>query len=344
VLEDVVDRVAVEIATLGTPEDDPLVGQVAEAMADIGFSERRSVSPVGTDPRPDRGTVVTENRPEPGSPPSMCLLEPMRSPDQLRSLADSVPFWFHSIDLGQDIVTRGVKSPAVLAAEVERLQLPDLIGKTVLDIGAWDGFFSFETERRGAARVVSLDHFMWAIDPAVSRYYQDCREQGLPPQPDAIRAIPASELPGKRGYDTAARVLGSKAEARVADFMTMDLESLGRFDIVLYLGVLYHMQDPLAALRRLASVTGQLAVIESEAIAVPGYEHLALCEFYEGSELNADASNWWAPNQKALEGMCRAAGFASVKTLVGPPALAEVAGGAAQSPIHYRTFVHAAKA
>ena len=67
--------------------------------------------------------------------------------------------WFHTIDLGHGIVTAGRdESPRKLGW----IQLPgDLRGRTVLDVGAWDGFFSFECERRGADRVVALDGPAW---------------------------------------------------------------------------------------------------------------------------------------------------------------------------------------
>jgi hypothetical protein len=52
-------------------------------------------------------------------------------------------------------------------------------------------------------------------------------------------------------------------------------------------------------------------------MALPGYEDHALCEFFAGSELNGDPSNWWAPNEQALAGMCRAAGFRRVDVLIG---------------------------
>src|SRR2546423_15271821 len=81
----------------------------------------------------------------------------MNSQD-LRIKADSLR-WYHTIDLGQGVVTRGVdNSPERLA----RVHLPsDLSGCSVLDIGAWDGFFSFEAERRHASRVVATDHYAW---------------------------------------------------------------------------------------------------------------------------------------------------------------------------------------
>ena len=97
--------------------------------------------------------------------------------------------------------------------------------------------------------------------------------------------------------------------------MTMPLEPLGTFDVVFFLGVLYHMENPLASLRRVASLSKGVVIIESHAIVVPGYEHLEMCEFYSSNQLNGDVSNWWGPNLKALEGMCRAAGFARVEVV-----------------------------
>ena len=85
---------------------------------------------------------------------------------QLEEMAESVGFWWHSIDLGQGVVTKGFKTPETLQHELESLRLPDLRDKTVLDIGAWDGFFSFEAEKRGAKRVVAFDHHIWSVDLA----------------------------------------------------------------------------------------------------------------------------------------------------------------------------------
>ena len=153
----------------------------------------------------------------------------------------------HGID------TPGFKSADLLATELARLKLPaELLGKTVLDVGAWDGFFSFEAERRGAARVTVLDHYMWSLDiPAQQDYWRRCMAQGVAP-----RAYHETEywhpeaLPGKAGFDIARELRGSRVEAIVDDFMTTDLAALGRWDVVLYLGVLYHQENPMLALRR----------------------------------------------------------------------------------------------
>ena len=67
--------------------------------------------------------------------------------------------WYHSIDLGDGIVTRGIDDTPLRLA---RLDLPrSFAGLTVLDIGAWDGLLSFEAERRDASRVVAADYYSW---------------------------------------------------------------------------------------------------------------------------------------------------------------------------------------
>jgi tRNA (mo5U34)-methyltransferase len=132
-------------------------------------------------------------------------------------------------------------------------------------------------------------------------------------------------------------VLASRAEPVVADFMTVSLDRLGTFDVVLYLGVLYHMQNPLEALRRVARVTHELAIIETAAVVVPGMEDRAMFEFFPEDGLGDDPTNWWAPNETALKGLCRAAGFSRVETVIPPPPaeLVKVNGP------YYRAAVHA---
>src|SRR3954470_6944972 len=102
---------------------------------------------------------------------------------RLRRLTETVPFWWHSIDLGNGVVTRGHKPPGTLAQELATLDLPaDLSGMSVLDIGGWDGYFAFEAERRGASRVAVLDHYMWAIDvPGQQEYWRRCMAEGVDP-------------------------------------------------------------------------------------------------------------------------------------------------------------------
>lgn len=224
--------------------------------------------------------------------------------------------WWHSIPLGEGVVTDGTKAPATMQHEIDALRLPDLVGRSVLDIGAWDGGFSFEAERRRAARVVALDHFIWSVDlEALPHYLGRCAAAGERPEPwpDVPEVWKPEELPGKEGFDVAHEALGSHVEAVAADFHSMDLEPLGRFDVVLYLGVLYHVTDPLGSLTRLFQVTGDLALVETEMLAVPGAEQYGVCEFIDQDDLARDPTNWWVPNAKALVAMLRAAGFSRVE-------------------------------
>lgn len=251
-------------------------------------------------------------------------------------------YWWHSIDLGRGVVTPGHKGPEVLARELAAMQLPDLRGKSVLDIGGWDGFFAFEAEQRHAARVGVVDHYMWALDLHGWQEYCDlCKAEGRAPSPyHETEHWHPDTLPGKRGFDVAREALGSSVEAFVADFMTCDLDALGQWDVVLYLGVLYHMEDPLGALRRVAAVTRELAIVETEAVVVPGLEHEAMWRFFPSAELNADVSNWWTPNLTGVLGALRAAGFASAEPTQEPsPELLDAPGG----PHHYRATVHGVK-
>jgi hypothetical protein len=144
------------------------------------------------------------------------------------------------------------------------------------------------------------------------------------------------------------KALDSKVESVVADYMSLEPKKLGVFDVVLYMGVLYHMPDPFAAMKQVAALTGEVAIIETAAEVIPGYENLALCEFFETNELNYDMSNWWSPNEKTLLALCRAAGFRRVEIIAGAPSVKEKGRGMFSSPpsvqVHrYRAIVHAFK-
>jgi tRNA (mo5U34)-methyltransferase len=195
--------------------------------------------------------------------------------------------WYHTIDLGDGIVTAGVDdTPQRLA----RLDLPaSLTGLTVLDIGAWDGFFSFECERRGASRVVAADHYSWSD----------------------------SSWGTKAGFQLAREALGSAVEDVDIDVMDLSPERLGTFDLVLFLGVLYHLRHPLLALERVASVTRKTLVLET-VVDMMGYGRPAVA-FYPERELNNDPTNWWGPNVPAVHGMLRSVGFTQVRTVTNHP-------------------------
>lgn len=229
--------------------------------------------------------------------------------------------WFHSIDLGNGVVTPGQPPNEVLELPGA---FPRVAGKTVLDIGAWDGKYSFRAEKEGASRTVALDHYVWRLDWAKrAEYWRRSGEQGHIPDPafDDEEFLSPDELPGRRGFDYAKAALNSGVEPVVADFANDDLSFLGTFDVVLFFGVLYHMPDPLSAMRRVRKLTDEVAAIESEAIRVVGHESASLLGFAPGGELNHDYGNWYFPTEVGLRSLCLAAGFRAVETRVGPPPL-----------------------
>ncbi len=210
--------------------------------------------------------------------------EPRSSREQLLAELNGYR-WFHTIDLGHGIVTPGENNTA---KTLRRIRLPaDLGGRTVLDIGAWDGFFSFEAERRGAARVVAVDPACWR-EPAWG-----ARGWGT-----------------KGPFDFARQTLGSKVEGRDIDLLDIAPETIGMFDVVLFLGVFYHLPDPWPHLRAAASVCRDLLIVETHADLLH-FRRPAMA-FYPGAEVDRDPSNWWGPNTGALAAMLGHTGFTRV--------------------------------
>jgi tRNA (mo5U34)-methyltransferase len=219
---------------------------------------------------------------------------PPGPPEDLRREIEALGPWFHNLDLG------GVATapqhylgdyPQVKWRRFRHAIPADLSGKTVLDVGCNAGFYSLEMKRRGAARVLGIDS-----DDA---YLAQAR--------------------------FAARTTGIDVE--FAKLSVYDVDTLReKFDVVLFMGVLYHLRHPLLALDLLHEhVTRDLLVFQSmqrggaeiERIEEdypfkdeapfdrPGFPRLQFVEHrYAG-----DPTNWWIPNRACVEAMLRSAGF-----------------------------------
>jgi tRNA (mo5U34)-methyltransferase len=197
----------------------------------------------------------------------------------IRRLSDELAHlgWYHSIELPDGQVIPGLQTIEQLRERIARYPIPqDLTGKRVLDIGAWDGWFSFEMERRGAS-VVALD---------------STRQET---------------------FFEARRLLNSKVEYVVDDICRVNPRDLGYFDIVLFFGVLYHLKHPLLALEKVCELTTDLACIESLVTDDPPSNAVPMMEFYESTELAGQFDNWCGPNTSCLLAFCRTAGFVRVE-------------------------------
>jgi SAM-dependent methyltransferase len=201
--------------------------------------------------------------------------------------------WWHSIDLGEGIVTPGKVPVSYLRQMLAWMRFPESFrGQRVLDIGALDGFFSFEAERRGASRVVAYDLFP----------------------------------PDHHGFAAAKHVLGSRVEYVQGSAYDLSPAAVGTFDVVFLFGVLNHLRYPLLALDRIRDVTDGYLLLEThhldnrviladgsvEALAAidPRLTDVALYQFYRHDELMpGDFSHWFAPNRRAIEEALSSAGF-----------------------------------
>lgn len=196
--------------------------------------------------------------------------------------------WWHTFDFD------GVKTQGrdLSQEKLQFIQLPeDLTGKTVLDLGAWDGYFSFEAERRGAKRVLAIDTIAWQNDllwnPEVKSHQKHTK---------------------KAGFDFAHKFFNSKVESKIMDIEKLEVEP---FDVVLCLGILYHLKDPYKMIRDVAKITRERLILETQLDA--NYLALPAMVFYPNDECNKDPDTWWAPNVFCVEEMLKTAGFKTVQ-------------------------------
>jgi tRNA (mo5U34)-methyltransferase len=191
---------------------------------------------------------------------------------------------YHSFELPDGTLLNGTVPLERLRERFDAFPLPrDLTGKLVLDIGPWDGFFTFEAERRGAA--------VTAVD------YVDL---------DSFREI--------------ARRMKSRARYERMEVYQLDPVRHGTFDYVLFLGVLYHCKHPLLALERVCSVTRDLCIVETHVADAVDWQRgerraYPFIDLYEHDELGGQFDNWTDPSVDAVAALLRMAGFASAGLL-----------------------------
>ncbi|HEY0043556.1 MAG TPA: TIGR04290 family methyltransferase [Allosphingosinicella sp.] len=219
--------------------------------------------------------------------------------DDLKARIEALGPWFHNIDLGGVWTAPDHFLGDYPNSKFKRFaaHLPeDLTGKTVLDIGCNAGFYSMEMKRRGAERVLGID--------SDERYLSQAR-------------LAAEAL----GYDG----------IEFRNLSVYDIGALGeKFDVVIFMGVLYHLRHPLLALDLIHEhVAGDLLIFQSMQRGskdVPAleedypFEETAIFDqaaypklHFVEREYARDWTNWWVPNRAAAEAMLRASGF-SIET------------------------------
>ncbi len=211
----------------------------------------------------------------------------------------AIDYWYHKIEL-----PGGVTTPGWAPIDPAAYRVPDdLTGLRVLDVGAWDGYWTFEALKRGAREVVAIDDFSDFLG-----------------KPDTT---PRQEW---ASFDLCRDALGftaercSRQEISVYDVVEA---KLGRFDIVFCFGVLYHLRHPLLALDRLSAVCDQAIFVESAILddyspyrggIGHGYAdgHMVMELFYPDSQYGNNDTNYWVPTLHCLGHMVRSTGFGKV--------------------------------
>jgi len=203
---------------------------------------------------------------------------------------DSVPLWFHTFALAPGIYTPGI-------ARDHGYRLPVLgadrfAGRSVLDIGAFDGFYSFLAEVRGARRVLAVDNEQYV---------------------EWVRARFGVTLPAGAGFRAIAELLSSRVEYHRMD--ALDVRELGeRFDVALCFGILHRVTDPVALLQALADVLtpGGEIVLETYGSHLPG--DTPAIEIHEPGDVYArDDFVYWGFPVEGLRRLGRIVGLDDVE-------------------------------
>jgi tRNA (mo5U34)-methyltransferase len=198
------------------------------------------------------------------------------SAEAMQAMLDRQGEWFHSFAFSNGCKTNGRD---LSARKLDALGLPDLTGKSVIDVGAFEGFFSFQAERLGAKRVVACDHFVWTWPDSNAR----------------------------SNFEIVRDITSSRIEDLTLPVEDLSPDKAGTYDITLFMGVLYHAPDMVGYLRNMKSVTNELVVIETLVDALHIEEPVAT--FYPPASLNNDSSNWWGRISHAFWGCCVASVF-----------------------------------
>lgn len=214
----------------------------------------------------------------------MSRTQPISDRNEIQRLINEHGRWWHEIELAPGIITPGDDSNREKLPILEKLGLAkSMKGTRALDIGCSDGYFSFELEKRGAE--------VTAIDFVPEDY---------------------------TGFSVAKKILGSSTKYKMDNAYNLNPTDYGYFDIVFFLGVLYHLRKPQAALDAVRSVMkpgGQLFVatfLIDEHVLLPDgsvttlddlnpvLTEIPLWQAYKGGVLNGDFTNSFAPNMCAL--------------------------------------------
>ena len=189
----------------------------------------------------------------------------------------------HGMDFGEGLIAKSLAPVDYINATSDAFYAGlDLRGKSVLDIGAWTGAYSFTANRQGAARVVASDHYAWNHP----------------------------HFRGREAFDLARTLTGLDIEVRDIDVPDITPASVGMFDAVLFAGVFYHLIDAVERTRQISECAEHLLILETHEDALDDPRPAMV--FYPGATLGGDATNWWGPNPNCVYGLLSEFGFTDI--------------------------------
>jgi tRNA (mo5U34)-methyltransferase len=207
--------------------------------------------------------------------------------DWLRARVAKEAYWFHRIEIAEDLTTPGWSDPK--SEKLPHYGLPeDMSGMRVLDIGCAEGFFSFEAERRGAREVIAID-----AHPDSIRRFNICRD-----------------------------ALDSRATGFLTSIYDVSARTFGTFDLVMFFGVLYHLRNPLAALERIVEVCKGTILLQTAGFEDAAIGDQPIAKFHPfGIESGPpekriwDPTVLWIPNAACVKSMLEHVGFNEIRKI-----------------------------
>jgi tRNA (mo5U34)-methyltransferase len=225
------------------------------------------------------------------------LLPIEAEPAEARAVLDEVPYWFHTFALNR---AEGIYAPGY--ARDHRYRLPAIPRSfdrlAVLDVGAFDGFYAFLAEARGADRVVAADNEQYV---------------------DWVRARWAVELEGGEGFRAIQRLLGSRVEYRKLDAFELDRLDQ-RFDVSFCCGILHRVEAPtrlLQVLRRRLSPHGRV-LLETHGVFGSPRDGDPVHRYSPGEVYPNDDYVYFGFTASGLQILARESGYERFETVATP--------------------------
>ena len=205
---------------------------------------------------------------------------------QLRAELKNFNYWYHKISLSDEVVTPGMDLEPIWLHIEDTMRSLDYHGKTVLDIAAFDGKFSFFAEKLGAHEVVATDCLYKSF-----KNFLFCRE-----------VLKSEVIPF---FNVSPYNLVERLDVYFDENYDEQIQNNRHFDIVQHFGLLYHLQNPLWSILQARSVlkTGGLLILETDCVLNSNESVLVFNGLPLGARVRNNSSVWWAPTKRSLSEM-----------------------------------------